>query len=123
MSCARSCVSMPTIRWRVVCGFFDVMLTFSPISAFMSVDLPTLGRPTMATCPQRYGSASTAVPSLDLLERRFGGCLLGGPTADAAPGRHQLHRADAALDVEHLRMRLPGGRDDRILRHAHASCL
>jgi hypothetical protein len=37
----------------VVCGFFDVMLTFSPTSAFMSVDLPTLGRPTIATCPQR----------------------------------------------------------------------
>src|SRR6516225_1760309 len=42
------------MRWRVVCALFDVMLIFWPTSAFSSVDLPTLGRPTMATRPQRF---------------------------------------------------------------------
>ena len=39
---------MPVMRWRVVCALREVMLTLAPISAFISVDLPTLGRPTMA---------------------------------------------------------------------------
>ena len=39
------------IRWRVVCAF-DVMIdNFSPTSAFMSVDLPTLGFPMIFTKP------------------------------------------------------------------------
>ena len=41
------------IRWRVVCALREVMLTFSPTSAFSSVDLPTFGRPTIAIVPQR----------------------------------------------------------------------
>src|ERR1700761_6196088 len=44
---------MPVMRWRVVCALRDVILTFWPTSAFISVDLPTLGRPTIATMPQR----------------------------------------------------------------------
>src|SRR3954468_21052295 len=44
---------MPVMRWRVVCALRDVMLTFWPTSAFISVDLPTFGRPTIATMPQR----------------------------------------------------------------------
>jgi hypothetical protein len=39
---------MPSTRWRVVCGFFEVMLMRAPTSALSSVDLPTLGRPTIA---------------------------------------------------------------------------
>jgi len=39
---------MPVMRWRVVCGLRDVMLSFCPTSRLSSVDLPTLGRPTMA---------------------------------------------------------------------------
>jgi hypothetical protein len=31
----------------------DVMLIFWPTSAFIKVDLPTFGRPTMAIVPQR----------------------------------------------------------------------
>src|SRR5215475_5279735 len=53
MYCASSSVRMPVMRWRVVCALRDVILTFWPTSAFISVDLPTLGRPTMATMPQR----------------------------------------------------------------------
>ena len=52
---------MPVIRWRVVCAFAEVMLTFWPTSAFSSVDLPTFGRPTIATRPQRVGVEGTAV--------------------------------------------------------------
>src|ERR1700743_3644526 len=44
---------MPVMRWRVVCALRDVILTFWPTSAFISVDLPTFGRPTIATMPQR----------------------------------------------------------------------
>ena len=41
------------MRWRVVCGLREVMLMRAPTSAFSSVDLPTDGRPTIATWPQR----------------------------------------------------------------------
>src|SRR6202012_1997749 len=44
---------MPVMRWRVVCALRDVILTFWPTNAFISVDLPTFGRPTIATMPQR----------------------------------------------------------------------
>jgi hypothetical protein len=50
-------VCMPVMRWRVVCALREVMLIFWPTSAFSSVDLPTLGLPTMATRPQRWPSA------------------------------------------------------------------
>jgi hypothetical protein len=40
---------MPAMRCRVVCGFAVTMLSFWPRMRFISVDLPTLGRPTIAT--------------------------------------------------------------------------
>jgi hypothetical protein len=43
---------MPRIAWRVVCGRFDVIATFAPTSAFISVDLPVFGRPTKQTKPE-----------------------------------------------------------------------
>jgi hypothetical protein len=39
---------MPVTRCRVVCALRETMLIFSPINRLSSVDLPTLGRPTMA---------------------------------------------------------------------------
>jgi hypothetical protein len=42
---------MPRMARRVVCGFELVIATFSPTSALVSVDLPTLGRPTKDTNP------------------------------------------------------------------------
>jgi hypothetical protein len=45
----RGVVTIPVTRWRVVCAFFDVMLTRSPTRRLSSVDLPTLGRPAIAT--------------------------------------------------------------------------
>jgi hypothetical protein len=54
---------MPTMRCRVVCALREVMLIFWPTSAFISVDLPTLGRPTMATVPQRNAAAGVSAAS------------------------------------------------------------
>ena len=51
-NCESEAVRMPVMRCRVVCAFADVMLTFWPTSAFSKVDLPTFGRPTIATRPQ-----------------------------------------------------------------------
>jgi hypothetical protein len=60
-NCASSVVWMPVMRWRVVCALRDVMLTFWPTRAFINVDLPTFGRPTMATMPQRNPSGTPDV--------------------------------------------------------------
>ena len=49
---------MPRIARRVVCGLSLVMATFSPTSAFVSVDLPTFGRPTNVTKPERPSTCS-----------------------------------------------------------------
>jgi hypothetical protein len=38
---------------RVVCGLFEMMLTFCPQIAFTSDDLPTFGLPTKVTNPLR----------------------------------------------------------------------
>ena len=46
--CVSSFVSIPVIFVRVVCGLFDTIETFSPRMLFISVDLPTLGRPIRA---------------------------------------------------------------------------
>ena len=69
MNCDTPSVRMPVMRWRVVCALFEVMLIFWPTSAFKSVLLPTLGRPTMATRPQRCASAGgAATTSMSLID-------------------------------------------------------
>ena len=40
----------------MVCGRGETMAIFSPSTRLSRVDLPTLGRPRMATNPARYGS-------------------------------------------------------------------
>ena len=45
------------MRCRVVFGREEVIATFVPTMAFTRVDLPTLGRPTTATKPERTSSA------------------------------------------------------------------
>jgi hypothetical protein len=64
-SCACGPVATPTTRWRVVCGRLVTMLTLRPTSALTSVDLPTLGRPTTATKPQRNLAHSSSCASID----------------------------------------------------------
>ena len=49
INCASGYVTTPSTRSRVVWGFFEVIDTFSPTMALMSVDFPTLGRPITAT--------------------------------------------------------------------------
>ena len=51
-TCQSSPVSTPMIRFLVVCGLLLTMATFSPIIAFISVDLPTFGRPVIAAKPE-----------------------------------------------------------------------
>ena len=72
MSCPCSRCTMPRMARRVVCGFELVIATFSPTSAFVRVDLPTFGRPTIETNPARY--SATVVPSFELarVEGRLG---------------------------------------------------
>src|SRR5271165_5933153 len=69
------------MRLRVVCGLRVTMASFSPTSAFSSVDFPALGRPMMETNPER-----NAMSGLDLL----------GLEADA----HAVHTALGGF--EHL---------------------
>src|SRR6202000_2950692 len=94
---------MPVMRWRVVCALRDVILTFWPTSAFMSVDLPTFGRPTIATMPQRkpgeVGAFVMVVCSVD-----SGGRGLGrdGRCANVVPSVARIRRArDAASRCFH----------------------
>ena len=68
-------VCIPVMRWRVVCALREVMLIFCPTKAFSSVDLPTLGLPTIATKPQRW-SPSAAAPGWVSL-----GVLLSRPSS------------------------------------------
>ena len=99
----------PRMRWRVVLGRADVIDTLVPTIRLTSVDLPTLGRPTTATKPER-----TAQPPLReasprwSVRRRAGLGGLGGGGLDAdpvdAPAAH-VHRGQAeAVDLD----RLPG---------------
>src|SRR5208283_3082847 len=73
---------MPWMRLRVVCGLRVTMASFSPTSAFNSVDLPALGRPMMETNPERNAMS--------------GGPDLPGPEANA----HAVHAALGGF--EHL---------------------
>src|SRR5450830_720817 len=66
--------AMPRMARRVVCGLDDVMATFSPTSALVSVDLPTFGRPTNDTKPAlnsagAWGSFATVVSIAWFAER------------------------------------------------------
>src|SRR5690554_2027215 len=63
MACTGPTVLMPSTWWRVVWGLREVMLSFCPRIWFSSVDLPTLGRPTIATKPQRLSGFSGRVIS------------------------------------------------------------
>ena len=51
-------LTIPIMRWRVVCALEVMMLMRSPTRLFMSVDLPTLGLPTMFTKPDLWGTAA-----------------------------------------------------------------
>jgi hypothetical protein len=84
------------------------MVTLRPTRAFTSVDLPTLGRPTMATMPARKGAplmglAHFGRQQIQHLARRQ---LLGAPPAAALAHRHEPERGHLAGDRERLRVRI-----------------
>jgi hypothetical protein len=51
--CPSGRITMPCIRFRVVCGFDVTIATFCPTNRFNSVDFPVFGRPMIATNPAR----------------------------------------------------------------------
>ena len=111
------------MRWRVVCALREVMLIFWPTSALSSVDLPTLGLPTMATRPQRgrrVGSWSAGRPVWSLARFSASSMQHGGRCACSAgaarapmPRSRQAELGDLALDVEGLLVRRPARRRRR----------
>src|SRR5262249_12098174 len=115
MNCAVAVVRIPRMRCRVVCGRLEVMLIRAPTRPLISVDLPTLGRPTTATSPQRKSSAAADSAARRLLigARRRG--LRGGAAARAGAARSDAERRDAADDLEGLQVRLAAYADDRVL--------
>src|SRR5712692_6124649 len=61
ITCACGEVLTPRIRVRVVCGLGLTLASLAPTKAFSNVDLPTFGRPTKATKPQRNCSSGEDV--------------------------------------------------------------
>ena len=121
------------MRWRVVCALRDVMLIFWPTSALSSVDLPTLGRPTMATVPQRVSAPlacdhdRSGPPGRSLA---FSASSMWRAASCSAARRERPRPVSAidnagmrALDLERLRMRLARGAHDAIRRHRDAARL
>ena len=73
---------MPSTRCRVVCAFSVTMDSVCPSSAFMSVDLPALGRPMMATKPA--GGQGVAGPGSEPARAEEEGRETGGPGGPGA---------------------------------------
>src|SRR5690606_27207197 len=80
----------------------ETMLIFAPMSAFNSVDLPTLGRPTIATRPQRLDSVM--IYSLEW----FGTPELTEGSAGSALGFCTTATGRESWDVLRVRGRLAG---------------
>ena len=68
--CDSSVLIIPRIRLRVVCGFGEVIAIFWPTIRFNRVDLPTLGRPTIATKPEEHGEWVAKATKSILLGRK-----------------------------------------------------
>ena len=85
-SCQSGPVATPRSLLRVVWGWLETMATFSPTMRFMMLDLPTFGRPRMATKPERNFLSDKCVSSVFMLV----GCRAGTPgrrsRAAAPPG-------------------------------------
>src|ERR1700678_3519964 len=56
------------MRLRVVCGFGETIATFWPTSVFTRVDLPALGRPTIATKPDLNAIGCNDCTRMDVRE-------------------------------------------------------
>src|SRR5690606_15236033 len=113
----------PRILCRVVCGFGLTMLIFSPTSALSSVDLPTFGRPTIATYPQRLSPPYSGLVTGELREHRRRGILLGEPTAAASPDRFDVESVHSTEHREHLLVIAPLDVRDRVGRQRETAAL
>src|SRR5437763_16938140 len=60
--CPRDSLRIPTMRLRVVCGLEETIETLWPRIRLRRVDLPALGRPTMATTPKRPSPGASRHP-------------------------------------------------------------
>jgi hypothetical protein len=102
------------MRCLVVCGFGVTILILLPMMVLISVDLPTFGRPTTATNPQRKESLFTACGVLSILvhdefEHVAGSFLLGvAPCCAQAPGL-LVKLCNFTADVEDLFVCLAAG--------------
>src|SRR5262245_43640379 len=94
-------LSTPSTRCRVVCGLSVTMLSFSPTSAFSRVDLPTLGRPTIATKPQRPAAVSILLTG-QYQEHGRSGFLFRSAAARSKTGRVGILLSNFAIDGERL---------------------
>src|SRR6185312_8850503 len=65
--CPRSLLNTPVIRLRVVCGLGVTMASFSPTMRLSKVDLPTFGRPRIATRPARTGTLFMAAVHINAM--------------------------------------------------------
>src|SRR6266566_5574974 len=90
----RSCwVQIPRMRWRVVWGLGETMLTLAPTRRLSSVDLPTLGRPNSVTNPLRkFWSISDGKQGQGALGR----LLLGGAATVALASNRFAQPGDPA---------------------------
>src|SRR5690606_315791 len=96
--------------WRVGCGLREVMASFCPRTWLSSVDLPTLGRPTMATWPQRRTAASVCCSIITILhtqgdQGRCGRNLFCNAPAGALPLRLLVKQRHLTFDEEGAAMR------------------
>src|SRR2546423_13416619 len=95
MICASAVVTIPSNLERVVCGFLEVMLILAPTMALTSVDLPTFGRPTIATWPQRNARWRCSMVARLVI---CAGCcgLFGGAAACPRPRGGHAERPEPA---------------------------
>src|SRR5262245_43844379 len=91
---------MPRMRCLVVWGFGLTMLILRANKAFNSVDLPTLGRPTMATNPQR-NSLPGAPVDCGSSSAVMAGFTAERPYADKHPTTTVLLPARRDADSDH----------------------
>src|SRR5690348_14659326 len=97
------------------------MLTLAPTRRLSSVDLPTLGRPTMATAPKRWLEAGSAVDG-DVI-RLPRGLLLGAAPAGPLPLRADAELGNDTLHLEQLLVRATLRCDHCILRSGQLASL
>src|SRR5690554_182537 len=104
---------MPRIARLVVCGFALVIAIFSPTSAFVSVDLPTLGRPTKVTNPLRVCSVIFSLLGCRGALDEYGGDA--PPTSARCPaGQDQSADLGGDAGLRHLVDRLAEQPADRV---------